>query len=180
VFFKDGKRQPGSGKNWIETSPVMNIEGRWSVQFDTAFGGPENPVVFTELTDWSENTDNQIRFYSGTAIYRKTFKWEKDTAEGETFWLGLGSFANMAEVKLNDRSCGICWTNPFRVRIGHALRKGENKLEISVTNTWANRLIGDHVLPENKQITWTTAPYRLAGKSLLPAGLFGPVVICRE
>jgi hypothetical protein len=83
-------------------------------------------------------------------------------------------------VKLNGRSCGICWTYPFIVRIDNALRKGENKLEISVTNTWANRLIGDHNMPENKQITWTTAPYRLEGKPLLPAGLFGPVVICRE
>jgi hypothetical protein len=180
VIFKDGKMQQGSGKNWIETSPVMNIKGRWSVQFDRAFGGPDDPVIFTELTDWSKNADNRIRFYSGTASYRKTFRWEMDKTEGEAFWLGLGSFANIAEVKLNGRSCGICWTYPFIVRIDNALRKGENKLEISVTNTWANRLIGDHNMPENKQITWTTAPYRLEGKPLLPAGLFGPVVICRE
>jgi hypothetical protein len=60
------------------------------------------------------------------------------------------------------------------------LKQGENKLEIVVTNTWANRLIGDNDLPENKRIAWTTAPFRLAGKPLLPAGLFGPVVISRE
>ncbi|MDP3912529.1 MAG: hypothetical protein Q8R96_02185 [Bacteroidota bacterium] len=60
------------------------------------------------------------------------------------------------------------------------LKQGENKLEIAVTNTWANRLKGDHDLPEEKRITWTTAPYRLEGKPLLPAGLFGPVVIRRE
>jgi hypothetical protein len=86
----------------------------------------------------------------------------------------------MAEVKLNGQSCGICWTPPFRVRIDPALKKGDNILEIAVTNTWANRLQGDHALPKEKQITWTTAPYRLEGKPLLPAGLFGPVTICKS
>jgi hypothetical protein len=180
VIFRDGEMHPGSGKNWIEASPVMNIEGSWSVQFDPAFGGPAKPVIFTELTDWSKNADSQIRFYSGTAIYSMTFQWEKNKTKGEAFWLELGSFANMAEVKLNGQSCGICWTDPFHVRISSALKQGENKMEIVVTNTWANRLIGDNDLPENKRITWTTAPFRLAGKPLLPAGLFGPVVISRE
>ena len=44
----------------------------------------------------------------------------------------------------------------------------------------ANRLIGDHNLPENKQLTKTTAPYRLEGKPLLKAGLLGPVRIVVE
>jgi hypothetical protein len=48
-------------------------------------------------------------------------------------------------------------------------------LVIKVTNTWANRLMGDHALPENKRITWTNAPYRLEGRSPLPAGLLSPV-----
>jgi hypothetical protein len=94
-------------------------------------------------------------------------------------WLDLGVFANIIEVKLNGQSCGICWTAPFRVRIDQALKTGENKLEIAVTNTWANRIIGDYALPEEKRVTWTTAPYRLEGKPLLPAGLFGPVRISR-
>jgi len=38
-------------------------------------------------------------------------------------------------------------------------------------------LIGDHNLPQDKQITWTNAAYRLDGKPLLPAGLLGPVQI---
>ena len=52
-----------------------------------------------------------------------------------------------------------------------------NEIKIGVTNTWANRLMGDHRLPKEKQITWTNAPYRLEGKPLLPAGLMGPVVL---
>jgi len=180
VIFKEGKTTSGVGKNWVETVSIMNLSGEWKVQFDPTFGGPSEPVTFAELTDWSKNADDRIRFYSGTATYNKIFEWDNIIVSGEHLWLDLGAFANMAEVKLNGQPCGICWTAPFRVRIDQALKQGENKLEIAVTNTWANRIIGDHALPEEKRLTWTTAPYRLEGKPLLPAGLFGPVRISRE
>ncbi|MNT23449.1 hypothetical protein D3C72_1588680 [compost metagenome] len=61
--------------------------------------------------------------------------------------------------------------------ISKALKAGKNQLIIEVSNTWANRMIGDQRLPENKRITKTTAPYRLEGKPLLEAGLLGPVSI---
>jgi len=180
VIFKEGKINPESGKNWIETDTEMTLSGEWKVQFDPVYGGPVNPVTFAELTDWSKNPDDRIRFYSGAATYTKTFDWDKNVAEGQPMWLDLGVFANIAEVKLNGQSCGICWTAPFRVRIDRALKQGENKLVIAVTNTWANRIIGDHALPAEKRVTWTTAPYRLEGRPLLPAGLFGPVRIAGE
>jgi hypothetical protein len=71
------------------------------------------------------------------------------------------------------------WTAPYRVDITKALKRGINELNIEVTNTWANRLIGDERLPADKRITWTTAPYRLQGKPLLPAGLIGRVILMR-
>jgi hypothetical protein len=46
-----------------------------------------------------------------------------------------------------------------------------------VTNTWANRLIGDHNLQEDKRLTKTTAPFRLDGKPLNEAGLLGPITL---
>ena len=180
VIFKDGETASGKGKNWMETIPELKLSGEWKVQFDPAFGGPAEPVIFQELTDWSKNTDDRIRYYSGTATYSKSFQWDKSKTESEDLWLELGSFANIANVRLNGESCGVCWTAPYRVRIDQALKQGENSLEISVTNTWANRLIRDHNLPEEKRITWTTAPYRLEGKPLLPAGLFGPVKVSRN
>jgi hypothetical protein len=80
-------------------------------------------------------------------------------------------------VSVNGTHCGIVWTPPYRVDITKALKDRKNILKIEVTNTWANRLIGDHTLPENRRVTSTTAPYRLEGKKLLPAGLMGPVKI---
>ena len=180
VLFEEGKAEAGTGQNWVESLPVKHLTGEWQVQFDPHFGGPETPVTFGELSDWSLNPDRRIQYYSGTATYRKSFKWETPSVPGEHLWLELGSFADLAEVRLNGRECGVCWTPPNRVRIDQALKTGDNQLEILVTNTWANRLIGDHTLPEDKRITWTTAPYRLEGKPLLPAGLFGPVTLNRE
>lgn len=177
VIFRKGKSAAGSGKNWIETSPEMTLAGDWNVRFDATLGGPSEIVHMNELTDWSATVDSRIRFYSGTAVYQKSFNWDEQVQERKVMWLELGAFANIAEVKLNGQSCGVCWTAPFRVGIDKALKQGENKLEIAVTNTWANRLMGDHDLPEEKRITWTTAPYRIAGKPLLPGGLFGPVRI---
>ena len=71
----------------------------------------------------------------------------------------------------------MAWTYPFSVEITGTLRNGENLLMIEVTNTWANRLTGDHGLSEIKRVSWTTAPYRLDGKALQPSGLIGPVKI---
>jgi hypothetical protein len=180
VIFKEGKATPGFGKNRMETIPEMTLTSEWTVRFDPAYGGPAEPVVFDQLSDWSQNIDERIRFYSGTATYSKRFHWDKNLTDGQPLWLEPGSFSNMADVKLNGKSCGICWTAPFRVRIDRALHAGENLLEIAVTNTWANRIKGDHNLPEEKRITRTTAPFRLEGQALQPAGLLGPVTISRE
>jgi len=92
-------------------------------------------------------------------------------------WLDLGDVANIAEVFVNGVPCGVAWTAPYRVDISKGLRTGKNTVIIEVSNTWANRLIGDHNLPEQKRITSTTAPFRLEGRPLLPAGLVGPVTI---
>ncbi|MCX6873867.1 MAG: glycosyl hydrolase [Verrucomicrobia bacterium] len=46
---------------------------------------------------------------------------------------------------------------PFRMDVTAALKAGANMLEIRVTNTWANRLIGDEQEPEDSQWTeWET------------------------
>ena len=81
--------------------------------------------------------------------------------------------ANIASVQVNDIACGFAWTPPYRVEITKALKEGSNNLSIAVTNTWANRLIGDAELPPESRITWTTAPPMPADAKLLPAGLWG-------
>lgn len=170
--------KPVAGKpNFELLETVQVLTGNWNVSFDTSYGGPSQPLVFKNLMDWSTSTDTLVKYYSGTAVYTKNFQIKADK-QAET-WLDLGKVANIAEIKVNGLSCGTVWTAPYRVNISKALKSGNNELSIEVSNTWANRLIGDHRLPEQKRITWTTAPYKLSleGKPLLEAGLLGPVVI---
>jgi hypothetical protein len=145
----------------------------WQVQFDPKSGGPANPVTFNQQDDWSLSNNDSVKYYSGTAVYSNTFQFTGKP--GNKIYLDLGKVANIAEVYVNGMNCGTAWTFPYRLNIGNAVKPGENKLIIKVTNTWANRLMGDHALPENKRTTWTNAPYRLEGRPLLPAGLLSPV-----
>jgi hypothetical protein len=150
VFRK--KKSDGSlrRKDFAEYIPVKNITGPWQVSFHPEWGGPEKQVIFDTLTDWSIHSKEGIRYYSGTAVYRKTF--QMDTAglqQSARLLLDLGKTEVIAAVKLNGKNCGIAWKPPYRVDITHAVRTGENDLEIEVVNTWVNRLIGDEQLPDD-------------------------------
>ena len=81
------------------------------------------------------------------------------------------------KVKVNGKDCGLVWKQPFRLDITDALREGENKLEVEVTNTWTNRLIGDQQPDCPRKITYTSYPFYNEHSMLRPAGLLGPVAI---
>jgi len=170
--------QHKNNRNWSEFISFQQVSPEWKVKFDPSLGGPEKEVEFKELTDWSKYTDSLIRYYSGTAVYRKTIRLNEIPAA--KLWLDLGKVANLATVKINGTVAGTVWTAPFSLDISKWTMKGDNLIEIEVTNTWANRLIGDHRLPEEKRITKTTAPYRLTASPLQEAGLLGPVKLMIE
>lgn len=165
-----------AGKNWVETKTMQTITNPWTVQFDTAYGGQRKPVTFTHLTDWSQNQDSSIRYYSGTAVYTNRFNFHTP-GNKKAVWLNVGTVYNLAKVFVNGMDCGIAWTAPYRVDISKALKEGENTIKIEVVNTWNNRLVGDSRLPKEKRITYTAYPFKMEDKPLLPAGLLGPVVI---
>lgn len=180
VIFKD-KTEMASVKgtqNNSQFETVQILDENWELQFDSEYKGPKEVIKTNKIFDWSTSDNDQIKYYSGTVIYKKDFVWKgKDK---EKFWLDLGTIANLAEVTVNGINCGTIWTFPYKADISEALKKGKNTIEIKVTNTWANRLIGDEKLPKEERLTWTTAPFRLEGEPLLKAGLLGPVTIVKE
>ena len=164
------------GENRMQTNAVQAVHNPWWIKFDTALGGPVQPIRFEHLTDWSQSSDSAIRYYSGPALYTNTFNYGLK-GNDETVWLNLGTVYNLAEVFVNDISCGIVWTAPYRVDISKAVKEGQNSLRIEVVNTWNNRLIGDSRLPDAGRITHMMFPFKSENKALLPAGLLGPATI---
>lgn len=149
------------------------IEGGWKLKFDTSLGGVSENIIMDSLQDLSKNSDFKIKYYSGTICYSNKFELD----EVSNVFVELDEIYNIATIKINGIECGTLWTKPYQLDISKAVEKGINTIEIEVVNTWHNRLIGDHAVPENKRVTFTTAPYRLEGKPLLPTGLVGEVRI---
>lgn len=178
VIFKEKNIQSKEEKasNIATFKTIQTLDENWKLQFDPAYKGPQKALEISKLFDWSSSENKNIKYYSGTAVYEKEFVWKQNSKE--PVYINLGSIANLAEVTVNGIDCGTIWTFPYRSNISKALKKGKNKIVIKVTNTWANRLIGDQKLPEKERLTWTTARYRLVeSENLLPAGLFGPVIL---
>jgi len=168
------------GVNFPKVTTVATLKGPWDVSFDPKLGGPKR-VTFDTLQDWTERKTEGIKYYSGIATYRKTFRQPVGVAAGSRACLDLGTVHEMARVRLNGADLGVLWCAPWRVDISPAVKAGENKLEIEVANLWPNRLIGDAAKPHDKRITRTTIrhPYT-ARSSLLPSGLLGPVTVRRS
>ncbi|HEU0228208.1 MAG TPA: glycosyl hydrolase [Arachidicoccus soli] len=162
-------------KNWLEYSPIRDLSNDWEVAFYNKDNRLNEPIKFPKLNSWSNNQAAAIRYYSGTAHYFKSFEYRNEDKDQNNIWLSLGKVDNIATVRVNGIDCGTVWTYPYKVNISKALKQGQNTIEIAVSNTWANRLIGDHKLPIKQRSTWTTAPYYLEGRNLLDAGLLGPI-----
>ena len=181
--------------------PPMELSGSWEVSFPSGHGAPTR-ANFDHLFSWSEHADAGIKYFSGTAIYRKSFTIPTDAlGANRALQLDLGKVKVIAEVWLNGQNLGILWKAPFRVDVGGAAKVGANELEVRVTNLWPNRLIGDEQYvddsewngetirrwpawllkgeprPVPERTTFTTWKHWKKDSPLLPSGLLGPVVL---
>lgn len=174
VFRESATTQPASAKqNEIDYAPLEELSGSWSVAFDPKWGGPAS-VQFDSLVSWPDRVEPGIKYYSGTAIYRKEFEIPADASK-KSIQIDLGNVRELAEVKVNGQSCGVTWAPPFRVDITRALKPGVNQLEVEVVNFWPNRIIGDQSLPEAERLTRTNIRQLTRRSPLMPSGLMGPV-----
>ena len=130
---------------------VAEVEGPWEVSFAPGWGAPER-ATFEKLNSWSENGNQGIKYFSGTAVYQKTMTIPVAMlGKGRRLSLDLGKVRVMASVKVNGKDLGILWKPPFVVDITDCAKAGENSLEVKVVNLWINRMIGDEQLPEDSE-----------------------------
>jgi hypothetical protein len=143
ILYSSGKEKI------ISTNPKLatEITGNWKVSFQPKLDKPFD-MEFPELIDFSKHSSREVNYFAGTATYLKTVNIESGLLEkGQKIILDLGEMNDIAEVKINEKNLGVLWYPPYFVDITDVIIKGENQLEIAVTNNWANRLIGDEQEP---------------------------------
>jgi hypothetical protein len=189
--------QASLAKNFIQAKVLLEVNTLWNVSFDPKWGGPGN-VVFKKLEDWSTNSKDGIKYYSGIAKYQTSIQLPNNIGneKNKDFFIDLGEVCNMARVKINGKDMGVIWTAPFQLKIMDAVHPGWNEIEIELANLWPNRLIGDEQFPDDGIVnhewpdwlqnhqprtsgryTFTTGRFYKKDSPLLKSGLIGPVKI---
>jgi len=179
VVFSNKNKKSSESTNFPQPEVVAELNTPWTVTFesDSIHRGPSEPIVFTKLTDLSQNDDDRIKYYSGTIRYATTFNLQPSPFTGSRLFLDLEKVSVSAKVKINGKYAGGIWTPPYRLDVADYLKDGENKVEIEVVNTWMNRIIGDRLLPENERKVSTR---QVGGWARLQeAGLIGKVNIIK-
>jgi len=166
-----------------ETGTPVTLTGKWHVEF--LKGGPVLPAPFdtVELGSWTERTDPELQRFAGTARYTLHFRAPAQAA-ADDWLLDLGELRECARVRLNGTELGTVWSLPFRLRVGAALKPGENLLELEVTNLSANRIrdldrrkVDWKIMREINFVDIRYKPFDASTWPLTPSGLLGPITL---
>ncbi|OXA76716.1 Glycosyl hydrolases family 2, sugar binding domain [Flavobacterium aquidurense] len=157
---------------------VTEIEGDWKVFFDPNKGGP-GEVIFSELTDWSKNIDDRIKYYSGTAIYKKYIQFDK-LESSEQVLLRFPELGAIARVIVNGKTVSTVWCSPWEADITSYIQNGKNTLEIEVVNSLTNRMVGDSSLPQSKRFTYAFPEVANPNTSLVSSGIINQVLLVKR
>ena len=149
------------------------IAGTWDVTFREPMATSDIAAArYEKLESWTDSSNPDIRYFSGTAHYSIRFSLPSDRvcpqdnkppstscrlstanyklSTDNRIILDLGRVKNIAEVTVNGKAYPALWKPPFMVDITDAVKPGETiELEVKVTNYWPNRLIGDVRLPDD-------------------------------
>jgi hypothetical protein len=158
---------------------TVMLNGKWHLSLIAGAPSIGKSFVLNKLKSWTGINDSS-NVFAGTGKYSITF--QLPGVKADEWLLDLGQVNVSARVKVNGHDAGILWGVPFQVNIGRFLKKGENHLEVEVTNLAANR-IADY---DRKSIPWKIfydinvvnidyKPLNASAWKPLSSGLIGPV-----
>jgi len=107
----------------------------------------EDPVADPSCGSWTRFDNPEIKYFSGTASYHFLF-----LPKTEDVTVDLGDVRDVAEIWHDGEYVATLWYPPFRFRLKMKDFERFHIIEVRVTNTWRNRLIGDARLPDD--CTW--------------------------
>ena len=178
VVFRKAAQTNSSHIPAVRSTRLLSLAGPWSVRFQAGRGAPPS-ITMPNLADWTSNVDPGVRYFAGEAVYTRSISapasWFR---KGARFRINLGDVKNLAVISVNGKSIREVWHAPYEADVTSALKPGLNTLEITVVNSWVNRLIGDQQLNAHRY-TYADIQRYDAASPLLPSGLLGPVTIDR-
>lgn len=89
------------------------------MSFQPERGAPAS-ISLPKLGSLSEQAEPGVKFFSGTATYRKTFELPPGAARRRPLMLDLGRIGDVAEVRVNGQLAETLWREPHRIDIGPA------------------------------------------------------------
>ncbi len=171
VFVVFDKEFPEGAAPAAEQQLPLQVGGDWKLAFQPGRGGPSGALAAGELKSWTESPDPAVRYFSGSVTYTATV----EAPSGDHVAMQFSDVREIARVRINGHDAGTVWAKPYRLDVSKFLVPGANKIEIEVTNLWANRLIGDLQPGVKERITSTNITSYKANSPLLPSGLIGPI-----
>ena len=106
-------------------STFYTLHSPWQVSFPVDWytgGDAVKSFEWPALKDWTANADPDIKYFSGTAMYKRKVESVKCKVEtGDRIILDLGEVKHFAEVKVNGKAYPPLWRPPFRIDITDAV-----------------------------------------------------------
>jgi hypothetical protein len=143
----DIKEYVHKGRNTVAVKLTVNrrtdgILDLLKIIGDFTLGGKENDYVIAAkknritVGDW---TSMGYPHFSGTGVYTTTVNIPEQYLDGKLF-LELNCGEDVAEVQINDEKNFVLPWHPYIIDITGAVKAGENKISIKITNTLMNIL----------------------------------------
>lgn len=152
---------------------TQEATGEWDVTFESAFKTP-SPVRMATLDNLSDNPNDSIRYFYGTATYTTSVNLDR-AGRNEHMFMAFDNVGTMAKVYINGKYAGGVWTAPYRLDVTDFVKNGRNDVKVEVVNTWVNRIVGDMNLPESERETYLFVNHLNAKTPLPPSGIIGKV-----
>lgn len=178
---------------------IMDLSHNWNVEFT----GLDVQQKMQSLASWTK--DQKTLYYSGVAVYRRSFtlsdgelnhgKLLLDFGQGTPIsipahpvHMGTEAWYNppihvAAVVYVNGKRAGDLWHPPYTLDVTQLLKPGVNQIEVKVANTAMNEMAGKS-LPDyrllNMRFGRRFVPQQSNLIHTLPSGLLGSVTLIRR
>jgi hypothetical protein len=180
-IISKGEKMPDTSSESPEIIEIGDIEG--VIEFQPSYDETISNMEISELKPLTDFEEEEIKYFAGTANYSIKFAIpEGFNFEGHSIQLDVGNIEAIAEITLNGQKLGIAWLPGMSFDVTGMLQD-ENQLEVVLTTTFRNRIIGDYREFGELRNVWTSAPvenYLSAETELKPTGLIGPLRLIKS